>query len=198
EDQLITLGLGGNLDAAIFRYAREQGVRTVSHGVSDATERTLMQLARDRLLKPGDEYIHCTHLSANAWRAIKDSGGVVSCAVPIEMAMGHGMPAIQDALDHGVRPSLSSDVDVTMAHDPFTIMRAAFTLQRLNALQRARRRARTVPARLTCREVLEFATIEGARSTALERKVGTLSPGKDADLVFLRTDRASVWPINNA
>ena len=198
EDQLLTLALGGNLDAGIFRYAREVGVRTVSHGVNDGSERTLMELGRAGLLKPGDEYIHCTHLSPAAWRLIKDSGGVVSLAVPIEMAMGHGMPAIQDALDAGMRPALSSDVDVTMAQDPFTIMRAAFTLQRLLVLQRARKGETGLPPLLTCREVLEFATVEGARCANLERKVGTLTPGKEADIVMLRADRAAVWPLNNA
>ena len=83
--------------------------------------------------------------------------------MPIEMAMGHGMPPIQEALDHGIRPSLSSDVDVTMAQDPFTVMRACFTLQRLNVLQRARRGEQNLPPLLTTREVLEFATVDGAR-----------------------------------
>jgi cytosine/adenosine deaminase-related metal-dependent hydrolase len=114
------------------------------------------------------------------------------------MAMGHGMPAIQDAIDHGVRPSLSSDVDVTMAQDPFTIMRTTFTLQRLMVLQRTRNGELRPPALLTCREVLEFATIEGARCALLDRKVGTLTPGKDADIVMLRADRVNVWPLNNA
>jgi 5-methylthioadenosine/S-adenosylhomocysteine deaminase len=115
EDQLLTLALGGTLDAKIFAVAREAGVRTVSHGVNANTERTLVELGRMGLLRPGDEYIHCNHLSGIAWRLIKDTGGHVSLSPPIEMAMGHGMPAIQDALDHGIRPSLSSDVDVTMA-----------------------------------------------------------------------------------
>ena len=69
------------------------------------TERALHELGRAGLLKPGDEYIHCTHLSDTAWKLIKDTGGSVSLSPPIEMAMGHGMPAIQDALDHGIRPS---------------------------------------------------------------------------------------------
>ena len=138
RDQLLTLALGGTLDANIFAVAREAGVPTVSHGVNSNTERTLVDLGRMGLLQPGDEYIHCTHLSGIAWRLIRDTGGHVSLAPPIEMAMGHGMPAIQDALDHGIRPSLSSDVDVTMAQDPFTIMRSAFTLQRLMVLQRTR------------------------------------------------------------
>jgi 5-methylthioadenosine/S-adenosylhomocysteine deaminase len=117
--------------------------------------------------------------------------------VPIEMAMGHGMPPIQEALDHGIRPSLSSDVDVTMAQDPFTVMRAAFTLQRLNVLQRARKGEQNLPPLLTTRDVLEFATIEGSRCTKLEDKVGTLTPGKEADIVMLAADRINVWPLNN-
>jgi 5-methylthioadenosine/S-adenosylhomocysteine deaminase len=197
EDQLLTLALGGNLDADQFSFARKHGVRMVVHGVRDETEKTLFELASAKLLGAGDEYIHCTHLSGDAWRLIKGTGGQVSLAVPIEMAMGHGMPPIQEALDHGLRPSLSSDVDVTMAQDPFTVMRACFTLQRLNVLQRARRGEKTLPPLLTAREVLEFATIDGARCLALERKIGTLTPGKEADIVLLATDRLNVWPLNN-
>jgi cytosine/adenosine deaminase-related metal-dependent hydrolase len=197
KDQLLTLALGGTLDPKIFAYAREVSVPTVSHGVNNTTERTLFELGRMGLLRPGDEYIHCTHLSDAAWGLIKESGGHVSLSPPIEMAMGHGMPGIQDALDHGIRPSLSSDVDVTMAQDPFTVMRSAFTLQRLNLLQRARNGAQNLPPLLTCREVLEFATIEGARCALLDHKTGTLTPGKDADIVLLRADRLNVWPLNN-
>ncbi len=51
---------------------------------------------------------------------------------------------------------------------------------------------------MTCRDVLEFATVEGARCASLERKVGTLTPGKEADIVLLATDRINVWPLNNA
>jgi cytosine/adenosine deaminase-related metal-dependent hydrolase len=198
KDQLLTLALGGGLDAKLFAFAREVGVPTVSHGVNNATEHNLLELGRAGLLRAGDEYIHCTHLGDAAWRLIKDSGGHVSLAPPIEMAMGHGMPGVQEALDHGVRPSLSSDVDVTMAQDPFTVMRSTFTLQRLLVLQRARRNEPDLPALLTCREVLEFATLEGARCTGLESKIGTLSPGKDADIVMLQANRLNVWPLNNA
>jgi 5-methylthioadenosine/S-adenosylhomocysteine deaminase len=198
QDQLLTLAMGALLDPKVFAYAREVGVRTVSHGVNNNTEPRLIELGRAGLLRPGDQFIHCTHLSDQAWRLIKDSGGRVSIAPAIEMAMGHGMPPIQDALDHGIRPSLSSDVDATMAQDPFTIMRAAFTLQRLLLLQRARGGEQSLPPLLTCRDVLEFAIVEGARCADLESKVGTLTPGKEADIVLLATDRLTVWPINNA
>src|ERR1700719_4000229 len=124
QDHLLTLALGAGRDEGIFRAAREAGVPAVPHGVNNNTEPTLLSLGRAGLLRPGDEYIHCTHMSDAAWKLIRDTGGHVSLAVPIEMAMGHGLPPIQDALDHGIRPSLSSDVDVTMAQDPFTEMRS--------------------------------------------------------------------------
>jgi cytosine/adenosine deaminase-related metal-dependent hydrolase len=202
SDQLLTLAISGAFSRPehpeVLAIAREVGVPVVSHGVSDATEARIMELARAGLLRPGDEYIHCNHLSDDTWHLIRDSGGFASLSVPIEMAMGHGRPAIQDALDHGVRPSLSSDVDVTMAQDPFTNMRSTFTLQRLDVLQRARRGEQNLPPLLTCREVLEFATIEGARCAGLADKVGTLTPGKEADVVLLRADRLNIWPLNNA
>nr|TFG51764.1 MAG: hypothetical protein E4H34_05870 [Hyphomicrobiales bacterium] len=157
-----------------------------------------MALGRLGLLRPGDIYIHCTQLSKDAWALIRDTGGCVSLSIPIEMTMGHGMPGILDALENNVRPSLSSDVDVTMAQDGFTQMRAAMTLQRLLVLQRVRNGEQNLPPLLTCREVLEFATIEGARCTGLDHKIGSLTPGKDADIVLLKADQLDVWPLNNA
>jgi cytosine/adenosine deaminase-related metal-dependent hydrolase len=45
--------------------------------------------------------------------------------------------------------------------------------------------------------VLEFATIEGARACGLDAKIGSISPGKDADIVLLRTDMLNVAPVND-
>jgi cytosine/adenosine deaminase-related metal-dependent hydrolase len=85
-----------------------------------------------------------------------------------------------------------------MPGDFFTQMRSVFTLQRM--LRQARERAgeKNLPALLTVREVVEFATIQGARDNALDRKVGTLALGKDADIIMLRTDQINVMPVNNA
>ena len=80
----------------------------------------------------------------------------------------------------------------------FGMMRTAFDLQRLFILQRKRNGEQNLPPLLTPREVLEFATIEGARCANLDSKVGTLTPGKEADIVMLRADRLDVWPLNNA
>jgi cytosine/adenosine deaminase-related metal-dependent hydrolase len=158
----------------------------------------LLALGREGLLRAGDEYIHCTNLSGDAWRLMRDTGGHVSLCPQIEMSMGHGTPAIQDALDHGLRPSLSSDHSVTISPDFFTVMRTVFAFQRMQIFARARSGAQDLPLLLTCREVLEFATIEGARCAGLDGKIGTLTPGKEADIVMLRADRLNLWPLNNA
>jgi 5-methylthioadenosine/S-adenosylhomocysteine deaminase len=195
DNQLLTLALGVGLDPQLFSAARDAGVPTVLHARNASTG--LIELARAGLLRPGDEYIHCTELTDEAWRVIRDSGGRVSLAPPIEMAMGHGIPAVQQALDHGVRPSLSSDHGDAIAQDFFTIMRTVFTFQRMQAFTRMRAGEPNMSL-LTCRDVLEFATIEGARCANLDRKVGTLTPGKEADLLLLRADAFSLWPLNNA
>ena len=113
------------------------------------------------------------------------------------MAMGHGMPPIQEALDHGIRPSLSSDVGVTMAQDLFTVMRACFTLQRLNLLQRARRGEKNLPPLLTCRDVLEFATVDGARCPGLDQQDRHADARQGGRHRHAATDRLDVWPLNN-
>jgi 5-methylthioadenosine/S-adenosylhomocysteine deaminase len=196
EDQLLTLALSTHTDPKTFQYAREAGLRAVLHVRNNPAP--VIALGRAGLLRPGDEYIHCIQVNDEAWRWIKDSGGRTSHSPQLEMAMGHGMPAIQDALDHGLRPSLGSDHTATVAQDMFGMMRTTFELQRLSILQRARRGEQNLPALLTPREVLEFATIEGARCARLDGKVGTLTPGKDADITVLRADRLDVWPHNNA
>jgi 5-methylthioadenosine/S-adenosylhomocysteine deaminase len=202
RDQLLTLALGAPPDPKMFALAREVGVPIVVHVRNVLPQRNdgekLLELSRAGLLRPGDEYIHCLHFPADTWHLIKDSGGHVSLSPPIEMTMGHGTPAIQDALDNGVRPSLSSDHAVTLSSDFFTLMRTTAIAQRYFVLQRGRNGEQNLPPLLTCRDVLEFATVEGARCANLDGKIGTLSPGKDADIVVLRADRLDVWPLNNA
>ena len=170
KDQLLTLALGIGLDPKLFVAAREAGVPAVLHMRNDSAK--LLELGRAALLRPGDAYIHCTNLTDAAWHLIRDSGGRVSLCPQIEMAMGHGMPAVQQALDMGMRPSLSSDHGVSIAQDFFTIMRTVFTFQRMQIFARRRAGDASVPPLITCRDVLEFATLAGARCANLDGKVG--------------------------
>jgi 5-methylthioadenosine/S-adenosylhomocysteine deaminase len=142
--------------------------------------------------------VHANNLTEAEWQLAAITGANVSIACPIEMEMGHGVPAIQQALDHGIRPSLSVDVETEMPGDFFTQMRSVFTLQRMQRLARERAGERTLPPLLTAREVVEFATIEGAKDNQLDKNVGTLTPGKEADIIMLRTDQINVMPVNNA
>jgi cytosine/adenosine deaminase-related metal-dependent hydrolase len=121
---------------------------------------------------------------------IVDTGGTVSLAVPIEMMMGHGMPPLQRFLDRGLNPSLGIDVETNIAGDMFSQMRSVLALQRATATSQGR-------APITARDVLRYATIEGARANGLDAKVGSLTPGKQADIIILRTDRMNVTPVND-
>jgi len=130
RDQLLTLALGGAAERSTFELARTAGVPMVVHLRNVLPQRNdgdkLAELARAGLMRAGDEYIHCLDLPDETWRLIRDTGGRVSLSPPIEMSMGHGKPAIQQALDHGLRPSLSSDHAVTITSEFFTLMRSTF------------------------------------------------------------------------
>jgi cytosine/adenosine deaminase-related metal-dependent hydrolase len=191
DDQLLTLTMAAGTSPADWALARDVGARISLH-VNGAFA------ADEKAMGSDVTYIHCTGLPVDAWKKIAATGGHVSIACPIEMEMGHGVPPIQEALDHGIRPSLSVDVETQMPGEFFTQMRTVFTLQRMQALARQRSGGAKEARLLTTREVIEFATIAGARANGLEQKIGTLTPGKQADVILLRRDLINVLPFNNA
>ncbi len=191
-DQLLTLAMAAGIDASHWAVAREVGAPITVH-----VNGTNQLLPVADAMGPDVTYIHCPNLAATEWQMIGNTGGNVSIACPIEMEMGHGVPPIQQALDHGIRPSLSADVETEIPSDFFAQMRAVFTLQRMQVLSRQRAGETNLPNLLTVREVIEFATIEGARDNRLDHKIGTLTPGKEADIIMLRMDAINVMPVNN-
>lgn len=200
-DQLVTLAMGAAISKEQWLLARKFGLRIYTHVVGSLAAiapAAVIKLGEEGLMGADNVYIHFTNARAEHMKRVKETGGHLSLACPIEMTMRHGMPPLQLALDHGIRPSLSSDVETTMAADIFTQMRAAFTLQRLQINERAIQGEKDLPALLTAKDVVAMATIEGARANGLESRTGSLTPGKDADLVLLRTDMTNVMPLNNA
>lgn len=175
-----------------WKLARETGARITTHvGVgSYGQDAKLQEMGAAGLLGPDSTYIHCTTLNDTEIQMIVDSGGTVSLASPVEMMMGHGMPPIQKFLDRGLAPSLSVDVETNVPGDMFNQMRSVLALQRTIAQAEGKTPISAV-------DVLRFATIEGAKACGLEDKVGTLTPGKKADLILLRTDRLNVTPLND-
>jgi cytosine/adenosine deaminase-related metal-dependent hydrolase len=201
-DQLLTLAMGGEVFDPAFRtywaIGRQHDLPIVTHLVGSIGQQTLVeQLASEGLLGPDLVFIHASHISEGSWQAIAQSGASVSIAAPIEMAMRHGMPPLQAALDHGVQPALSTDVECTMTADFFTQMRTVFTLQRALINERAINGETNLPELLTSRDVIRFATVEGARVARLSHKIGSLTPGKEADIVLLRANAINVAPLNN-
>jgi cytosine/adenosine deaminase-related metal-dependent hydrolase len=80
----------------------------------------------------------------------------------------------------------------------FTQMRTAFLLQRMQVFQRERAGEKSAPPLMTVKRVVEAATLGGARVNHLERKVGSLTPGKEADVILLKADAINVMPLNHA
>jgi cytosine/adenosine deaminase-related metal-dependent hydrolase/ribose/xylose/arabinose/galactoside ABC-type transport system permease subunit len=175
-----------------WKLARETGARISTHvGVgSYGQDAKLQEFGHAGLLGPDTTYIHCTTLNDTEIQMIVDTGGSVSLAAPVEMMMGHGMPPVQKFLDRGLAPSLSVDVETNVPADMFNQMRSVLALQRTIASQDGR-------APVSARDVLTWATVEGARANGLADRVGTLSPGKQADIILLRTDRLNVTPLND-
>ncbi len=149
------------------------------------------------LLGPDTTYIHCCYLSDEEWRLIADTGGTVSIAPQVEVQMGHGWPPVAKAMEYGLRPSLSIDVVTTVPGDMFTEIRSAF------GTDRARRNAiyweRNEPAEglLTARQMLEIATVNGAHVAGIEDRTGSLTPGKQADVVVLDATALNMAPVHD-
>jgi len=205
EDQLVTLYLAapsGSPEQILpaFKAARDVGARITIHvGVGERGRVGLLEkLNAEGAMKSDTTYIHCCTLNDTEWKLIRDTGGTISIAGYVETLMGHGNPPIQKAIDTGIRPSLSVDVETSVPNDFFQQMRTIFSLQKNEVWAKRLAGDKNPPKFLTVREVLEFATVEGARDNGLERKIGTLTPGKDADVILLRTDKLNVMPMNNA
>ncbi len=200
KDQMLTLALAApgpeftdfEVTRDHWKLARETDARITTHvGVgSYGQDGKVQEFGEAGLLGPDSTYIHCTTLNDTEIQMIVDSGGTVSLASPVEMMMGHGMPPIQKFLDRGLRPSLSIDVETNVPSDMFNQMRSVLALQRSNAV--AEGKEPIGPS-----DVLAYATIEGARANGLDHKTGSLTPGKQADVIMLRTDRMNVTPLND-
>jgi cytosine/adenosine deaminase-related metal-dependent hydrolase len=179
----------------------------VSPDVPDFTGETLagIEVGEDNL------FIHMTGMSDPAWQKVKDVGAKVSIAFPIEMNMRHGEPPIlkmQSFNSRAFEPSLSTDVETNMTADFFTQMRSAMTMQRMVVNQAVLDSGPIpvnpwppfpagLPPLLNARDVLRYATINGAKHLRLDSKTGSLKVGKEADIIILDGTHLNVFPMNN-
>ncbi len=112
------------------------------------------------------------------------------------MQMGHGQPPVGKALRSGLRPSLSIDVVTTVPGDMFTQIRSALACERVLVCGVAWQADKPIPeGTLTARGALEMATINGAYTVGLEDRTGSLTPGKQADLVVIDGKAPGTAPV---
>ena len=221
DDQLVSMIMGGEIYLpgyeAAWKIGRELRLQVAAHILSPFGMRpTFDALATNTGgdshtlgIGPDNLFVHMTGMSDLAWNRVKAVGARVSIAVPIEMNMRHGMPPLLKTQALGIEPSLSVDVECTMTADMFTQMRSAMTLQRALVNQMILEQgdfsppnqyptpAPGTPALLETQDVLRYATINGAKDLRLDRKTGSLTPGKEADIILLDAEAINVAPLNN-
>ena len=201
---IATRGPGFTQDQVVqseWGLARELGIPVTVHvamGRLAGRYAMVEQLDRLGLLGPDTTFIHCCYFSEHEWKRVADTGGTISIAAQVELQMGHGWPPVNKSYQFGLRPSLSVDVVTTVPGDMFTQMRAAFGAERarVNAVSWAADTG--VPdTMLTAQQMLEMATINGAHVAGLEDRVGSLTPGKKADVVVIDATAINVTPIHD-
>lgn len=210
DDALVTMALatlGPDLSvyevcAADVHLAREYGLLWSAHiggSFQRLVEDGVYRLAKDGLLGPDFNAVHANQLSDEELRVLADAGASVTSTPEVEMQMGHGKPVIGRLLAAGGRPSLGVDVESNISGDMFTVMRMALQFTRATDNQKildGRHSPSTVS--LSAKQALAWATIDGARALRLDHKIGSLTPGKRADLILIRADDLNLFPVNDA
>lgn len=209
DDQLLTMGLAirgpefSSWEASVneIKLARELDAVCSMHlgfGTWGSVDRSIEKLHKAGLLGPDLNFVHANTLSYGEYKLIADSGASISVTPEIEMMMGHGYPATGLFIENGGRPALGVDVVTSTGGDMFAQMKSAIQSERsrVNEVTLANSEM-PVQLNISTRDVLEFATIDGAKALKLNHKVGTLTPGKDADFIMVRTTDLNMFPIND-
>jgi 5-methylthioadenosine/S-adenosylhomocysteine deaminase len=188
------------VNAHDFRLAQDLDLRVTVH-VGDGywgKSGPIRKLRDDGFLSDRTTYVHCCTLGDDELLMIADSGGTASCAPDVEMQMGHGFPATGRLLKAGVRPTFSIDVCSSNGGDMFGTMRTAIGMQRALDNAPAVDTGEVVERiDLSCGDVIQFATIDGAHAAGLDAVTGSLVVGKAADIVVLDDRSLAMTPLNN-
>ncbi|MEU0562885.1 amidohydrolase family protein [Dactylosporangium sp. NPDC006015] len=188
-------------ERAAFEVARELDVPVTTHaGVWGATNDDGIRLMHEHgFMTPSTIYVHAATLSGDSYQRIAATGGSVSVSTESEQSAGQGYPPTWQLRDHGIPVSLSMDTSVWWSGDLFSAMRATLGADRSREHLQAHGRAETVThVHLRAEQVVDWATRGGSRALGLDGVVGSLQPGRAADVVLLRNDDSPVmFPILN-
>lgn len=188
-----------NLTAGRIRIARDLGIGMTLDPVAwEEGTAAILEVAAEGMLGPDLTFVHCFDLSDEAWKAMGDAEVRVSLSPFVDELLGwgsEGLPTVQRALDAGIDPGLSVDIETTVPSDVFAQMRALLAVQRMRG---SLGNAAADRPQLTARDVLAIATTHGARTIGLENECGTLTPGKKADIILIDCSTPNILPLSNA
>jgi cytosine/adenosine deaminase-related metal-dependent hydrolase len=191
------------LDVALhdFRMARDLGVIASMHqgGGAPRTPEGWPRLDQEGLLGPHINIVHGNGLSDAQLARFCSLGMSFSVTPENEMTQGHGFPITGRLRKLGRAPSLGVDLESVVSGEMLTAARIALGMQRALDNVACREATGTIPATSTVpvREALSWATIEGARMLRMEDRIGSLMPGKQADLLLISTGELNVQPIHD-
>jgi cytosine/adenosine deaminase-related metal-dependent hydrolase len=197
-DGLVSLALAllgpdqSSMDATAFdvSVARELGVPMAMHIGGRPLANGIKQLADAKLLGADMNFSHCTNSTNDELRMLANVGAHAVASPTAESMMGSGTPSTGRMRDAGLRLAFGTDSVCCATGDLFQEARAALAIERVLRVLPILSEDRTVEnfgqLGMTSREVLEGITLGGARATWMDDKIGSLTPGKRADVILLR------------
>jgi cytosine/adenosine deaminase-related metal-dependent hydrolase len=184
-----------------FRMARELGIIASLHqgGGAARTPGGWDRLERDGLLGDHVNIVHGHALDDDQLKRFCDLEMSFTAGAENEMTQGHGHPLTGRLRALGRSLSLGVDLESVTSGDMLTQARIALGVQRSLDNVAYREAHGTIPATstITTREALSWITVEGARMLKAERRIGSLAPGKQADLVLVRADDLNMQPLHD-
>jgi cytosine/adenosine deaminase-related metal-dependent hydrolase len=216
NDRLVTLAMAilgpefGAFEVAVedLKLARELDLLSTAH-VWNGYNRSLaedaqikdsyIRLAEMGLLGPDHNITHGNYMPDDQVERVVGEGVSVTATVLCE-CHGHGAnPLTGKVRAMGAMPSLGTDTATLVADDMFGEMRGALYELRYQISRAAREKGGYPLADMPVsnREALEWATIGGARALRLEDRIGSLTPGKKADIVMLRAGDTNLFPVHD-
>lgn len=197
-DGLVRVGLFGQFNLDWWKVARSLDMRILTEFIGDLAKLG-PEFAEKGVLGPHNIFNHCTRIPQETWRLFANAGVNITVNPRSDALFGFDDEsfAYQQAIDHGLTPAVGIDLDTAFGSDMFGEMHALFLQQRSAMRYRKFRGEDNVPAPITVERVLEAATVNGARAAGLESEVGSLTPGKQADIIMVRANGVAVTPVNN-
>jgi cytosine/adenosine deaminase-related metal-dependent hydrolase len=209
DDRLVTLGLAilgpaysvREVTRADILLAREFGLIASMHvgGGKMMQPDGFEVLLAEGAIGPAINIVHGNDMKPDLVRALAAQGAQFTATAEIELQMGYGDPLTGVLAACGAPLSIGSDVEPAARGDMFSAMRTTLQHERhrrtLEILAETGSRPLDMP--VTCRQALEWATINGAKMAGLNDKVGSLTPGKQADIIMLRADDLAMFPVTD-